>query len=326
MVYAANSEEHGSLNGKGRMSVNPSYATVSQGATCTTYFSDLFSLTKPKIIALLLISTFCTMVLASGGNVSMPLVVWVLLGGALISASANAMNCILDRDIDALMQRTKNRPMAVGRLGLLSAYLFAIIAGASGFFVLYSFVGLSASLVALSGHLFYVLIYTLWLKRITAQNIVIGGVAGAIPPLVGWVAIKGELEFTALLLFLVIFFWTPPHFWALALNKNSDYKRAGIPMLPVVAGRDATLNGMLFYALCLIPTTVILVLSNEYLGWFSLLVMLSLSVVFSWKIWHLKRTGFAENVEMLKAKEVFNFSNAYLSLYFLCLVVDATLL
>lgn len=288
---------------------------------------DLISLTKPRVMSLLLVSTCCPLVLAAGGTVSMGTVLWLLLGGALITGSAHAVNCIWDRDIDAMMERTKSRPLASGRISVLTASLFSFTIGTLGLLVLALRLNVHAAAAALVGHLFYSIVYTIWLKRSTPQNIVIGGAAGALPPIVGWVAATGSINLTAFLIFMVVFLWTPPHFWALALNKNDDYKRAGIPMMPVVAGKAATHNQMLFYALALIPVTLLLVLSDPYLGSFSLVVLLGIGVVFAYKNYELKCIGVSDaKAHTKKAWDVFGFSLIYLSLFFACLVVDSTLL
>lgn len=296
--------------------------------------SDFVNLTKPGVMGLLLISTACPMILAAGGRVSFALVVWALIGGALVSGSASAVNCIWDRDIDAVMERTKNRPLAAKRLSPFAALMFALALGVVGLFILAAKLNLYAAAVALFGHLFYVLVYTIWLKRLTPQNIVIGGAAGAIPPIVGWVGVTGSIDTTALLLFLIVFLWTPPHFWALALNKNSDYRLARVPMLPVVAGERATVLQMLVYALLLLPASIALVLVNPHLGWFSGVVLALLGALFLGKIcqlWKLTvRTaddGIAdEERKTKKAWDVFGFSLVYLALFFGCLVLDSALM
>lgn len=286
---------------------------------------DLLLLMKPRVLSLLLVSTCCPMILASGGKVSLSAVCWALVGGALVSGSASALNCLYERDIDALMERTKNRPLPAGRLTPMSALIFSLLVGALGVGVLAYFLNWLAAGIALAGHLFYVLVYTMMLKRVTPQNIVIGGAAGAVPPLVGWAAVTGEVSLTAGLLFLLIFLWTPPHFWALALNKNSDYKKAGIPMLPVVAGERATHNQMLIYSLLLIPISVLLVLTNDYLGAWSLVTMVTLSLIFSFKVLQLKSMVLAPvELKTKKAWDVFGFSLIYLALFFVCIVVDST--
>lgn len=297
---------------------------------------DFISLTKPRIIPLLLVATCCPMVLASKGYLSFGLVIATLMGGGLVSASASVFNCIWDRDIDALMKRTSNRPLPNGRLNLFSAYLFATVLGLFGLWIFAKYTNETACLVALGGHLFYVFVYTLWLKRLTPQNIVIGGAAGAVPPLVGWAAVTGEVNLTAILLFMVIFFWTPPHFWALALNKNADYQKAGVPMLPVIAGPSKTYFQMLMYSLILLITSMVLVVSSPELGLFSVCVFSFLGLIFIWKIVLLKSTdnpqssGTKVNLKLKgpdkRAWEVFGFSLIYLTLFFITIVVDSTII
>ena len=292
-----------------------------------TVLSDYINLTKPGIILLLLISTCCPMVLASRGEVQLDKVFWALIGGALMSGSASALNCIWDRDIDAIMLRTKNRPMAAGRIAPFAALLFAGLLGAVGLVVLSYFLNPLAAAISLVGHLFYVFVYTIWLKRSTPQNIVIGGAAGAVPPIVGWAAVTGSVNIDAVLMFMVVFLWTPPHFWALALNKNEDYRRASVPMLPVVAGERATYRQMVFYAALLIPTSLLLVWTNEDLGMFSLLTLLLLGMVFLWKNVKLMRLKHPDLETKTKAAwDVFGFSLIYLALFFVCLVVDSLLI
>lgn len=293
------------------------------GVLSPSLAADLLSLTKPRIMLLLLISTCCPMILASHGQISWRALLAALIGGGLVSGSASAMNCIYDCDIDTLMERTKNRPLPSGRVSIFTALVFSVLIGVCGILILsYCFHPLAAFL-AIFGHLFYVFIYTIWLKRLTPQNIVIGGAAGAIPPLVGWAAVTGGVDLTALLLFLVVFLWTPPHFWALALNKNDDYKKAGVPMLPVVAGEGKTHNQMLFYALLLVPTSVLLVLSNKQFSSFSLVGMTTLGLIFAFKVLQLKRLARGSSEQRVKkAWEVFSFSLIYLALFFVFLVID----
>ena len=288
---------------------------------------DYLSLTKPGVMSLLLVSTVCPMLLAGGGRVSVLLVLYTLLGGALISGSASAINCVWDRDIDRLMERTQKRPLAAARLLPLNAIIFSFVIGLLGLVVLALGANPLAASIALGGHLFYVFVYTMWLKRTTPQNIVIGGAAGAVPPMVGWAAVTGSLELTPILLFLLVFLWTPPHFWALALNKNSDYKRAGVPMLPVVAGESATHTQMLCYALALLPVSLLLVLTNPYLGWFSGCVLISLGIVFVVRIVELRALVHSDpELKTKKAWQVFGFSLIYLALFFGCLVIDSVVI
>ena len=290
-----------------------------------SYVKDLVSLTKPKIMVLLLISTTCPMILASGGAVSIETVLYALVGGALISGSASCVNCIWDTDIDALMTRTKNRAIPTGRVGVFPAILWSALLGWAGYYILNTFLNPLAGFIALCGHLFYSIVYTMWLKRSTAQNIVIGGAAGAVPPLVGWAAVAGELDTTAWLLFLVIFIWTPPHFWALALNKNEDYKRARVPMLPTVAGEKETHRQMLIYAVALIPISWFLVSSSPLLGVFSAVSLTALGVVFAYKVLKLGNLV-DEEQKTIQAWDVFKFSVFYLAFFFAALVVDSTVI
>ena len=212
---------------------------------------DYYELTKPRIIYLLLITTFAAMVMAARGVPHLGLVFWTLLGGALSAASAGALNCVWDRDIDRLMTRTKFRPVARGAISARDALVFAGIAQTAAFAMLYALVNPLAAWLSLAGNVYYVVIYTMWLKRITPLNIVIGGAAGAVPPLVGWAAVTGHLGSPAFALFAVIFLWTPPHFWALALMTNTDYDKAGIPMMPNVRGVAHTKREIVIYSLVL---------------------------------------------------------------------------
>jgi len=287
--------------------------------------SDYFNLMKPGIIVLLLITMVCPMIVASGGNVNFSTIIWAIVGGGLMSGSASAFNCILDRDIDAIMERTKNRAIPAGRVSVRNAIIFALFIGFLGLWVINTKLNPVAAWISLAGHLFYVVIYTVWLKRSTVQNIVIGGAAGAMPPLVGWAAVTHGISLTAVLLFLVIFLWTPAHFWALALNKNNDYRRAGIPMLPVIAGEKATHTQMFWYSVSLVPVSLLLVLSDPRLGWFSFVAILLLGLLFAYKVFQLKFVCVSAEQRTKKAWDVFGFSLIYLALFFFSIVVDSTL-
>jgi protoheme IX farnesyltransferase len=214
------------------------------------------TLTKPRIISLLLLTTVLPMFITDRGMPPLSLVLWVLLGGYLMAGGANTVNMWFDRDIDLLMSRTRQRPIPSGRIPGWLALLFGLAQGSLAFWIFWRQVNPLSAWLAFSGYLFYVFIYTAWLKRLTAQNIVIGGAAGAFPPLVGWTAMTGSLDLPAIYLFAIVFFWTPPHFWALALIKQQDYARAGVPMMPVVQGERWTKVQMLAYTLMLIPLTV----------------------------------------------------------------------
>jgi protoheme IX farnesyltransferase len=217
---------------------------------------DYVTLTKPRIISLLLVTTWAPMVIATRGWPNGWTLLWTLLGGYLMAGGANAINMFMDRDIDAHMPRTKLRPIPSGRMSPAHVLAFGITLGAAAFAVYALLVNLLSAVLALSGLLYYVFIYTRWLKRTSPQNIVIGGAAGAFPPLVGWAAATGEISLTAVYLFLIVFFWTPPHFWALALVKQKDYGRVGIPMAPNVWGERETMRQMLLYTLILVPLSL----------------------------------------------------------------------
>jgi protoheme IX farnesyltransferase len=230
--------------------------TVLQARGITDVVRDYVSLLKLRIVALLDATAIGVMLPASHGHPRVGAVVAVLIGGTLAAGGAHAINCWFDRDIDAAMSRTRRRPLPGGRIPPWHALALGFALNAIAFAVLAAGANLLAAALALAGTVVYVFVYTIWLKRSTPQNIVIGGAAGAIPPLVGWAAATGSLDLTALSLFGVIFFWTPPHFWSLALWANEDYRRAGVPMLPVVAGARETRRQILFYTLVLVPLTL----------------------------------------------------------------------
>lgn len=304
---------------------NGSSAAVSS-ADLKDLIRDYVSTTKPTVLSLLIVSTICPMFLAAGGFPGFAPLVLATVGGFLISGSASVFNCIYDRDIDAVMNRTRNRPLAAGRLDVDSAAMFGCLIGVIGFVVLWLGLNPIAAIVALMGHLFYVFVYTIWLKRSSSQNIVIGGAAGAFPPLVGWAAVTGSVNLTALLLFLVIFLWTPPHFWALALVKNEDYKRAKVPMMPVVAGATSTVNQMLFYAVLLVPCTIAIIFTSQALSWLSLVSFIVLGAIFIEKILKLRKAvSIAQTPEDFHPAswKVFAFSMIYLAGFFLVIVIDS---
>ena len=278
--------------------------------------NDYLTLTKPPIILLLLITAAGGMFLAAKGIPSLPLLGLVWVGGALASAGANAINHQLDRDIDLIMSRTRHRPVADQRITPTKALIFGILLNILAFLVLAIWVNLLAATLTLSATLFYVFVYTLWLKRSTPQNIVIGGAAGSIPPLVGWAAVTGGLDLPAVYLFAIIFFWTPPHFWALSLLIQEDYERARIPMLPVVATRDYTTLNIFLYSLALVGITAIFAASPAVHGIY-LLAALVLGGVFLALAWLLKRDSTRK-----RARTLYLFSLLYLALLFGSLMVD----
>ena len=217
---------------------------------------DYVTLTKPRIISLLLVTTWAPMVIASRGWPDGWTLLWTMVGGYLMAGGANAINMFIDRDIDAHMPRTKLRPITSGRMSPAHVLAFGITLGAGAFAVYALLVNVLSAVLAMAGLLYYVFVYTRWLKRTSPQNIVIGGAAGAFPPLVGWAAATGEISLTSVYLFMIVFFWTPPHFWALALVKPKDYGRVGVPMAPNVWGERETMRQMLLSTLILIPLSL----------------------------------------------------------------------
>jgi protoheme IX farnesyltransferase len=218
-----------------------------------------FALTKPRVIELLLIATVPTMILAQRGIPDLWLVLATVFGGALSAGSANSFNCYIDRDIDQIMDRTKSRPLVTGELSAKEAYLFAWALGVLSVAWLWIFVNVLAAALSLAAILFYVFVYTLLLKRRTPQNIVWGGAAGAMPVLIGWAAVTGELTSTAWILFLIVFLWTPPHYWPLSLRYKAEYNAAGVPMLPVVRNNKTVGVQIVLYAWALVATTLLLI-------------------------------------------------------------------
>lgn len=235
---------------------------------------DFVELTKPRIIALLVVTAYCAMVVADGRAPGLRLTVATLLGLALSTGGAHSINMWYDRDIDAVMSRTRRRPVVTGVIRPITALVFGIVLEvASIALLLWQVNGLTA-VWSTAGFLFYVFIYTFWLKRRTPQNIVIGGAAGAFPPLVGWAAVTDHVSLAAWLMFLIVFLWTPPHFWALALYKRDDYQRAGVPMMPVVAGEDSTKRQSVVYAVVLLVASIGLYLTHTVDVWYLVLALL----------------------------------------------------
>ena len=227
---------------------------------------DYVALTKPRVMSLLLFTAVGGSFLAARGVPPWQYIVVVLIGGALASGGASALNMWYEEDIDREMHRTDNRPVAGGRIRPMNALIFGIGLNIASFAVFYFFTNVLAASLALAGSAFYVVLYTAILKRTTTQNIVIGGAAGAIPPLVGYAAVLGTLELEAWYLFAIVFFWTPPHFWALSLLIKDDYARAGVPMMPVVAGESATRLQILLYTVLMLPLTVLFYFATSKLG------------------------------------------------------------
>jgi protoheme IX farnesyltransferase len=274
------------------------------------------ALMKPRIIVLLLITTLAAMVLAQGGWPPTGLVLLTMLGGFLAAGGANAINQYLDRDIDELMRRTRGRPLPAHRVAPAAALRFGVALGVASFLLFALFVNLLSAFLAITGLLVYVVVYTLWLKRATPQNIVIGGAAGAIPPLVGWAAVTGALDLLPLYLFAIVFFWTPPHFWALSLLLKRDYADARVPMLPVVEGEAETKRQILLYSLLLIAVSLLPFAARTLGGWY-LAAALALGAALVAGAVRLLRGD-----ERTWARRLFLFSNAYLALLFLAMIVD----
>jgi protoheme IX farnesyltransferase len=278
-----------------------------------------YQLTKPRIILLLLITTAGGMWVAAEGQVNPVLLLVTLVSGACASGAANTINCLYDRDIDYIMERTRHRPLPSGRVQPQHALMFAIGLAILSFTLLTVFANLLAACLALSGIVFYVLIYTHWLKRHSVQNIVIGGAAGAIPPLVGWAAVTGDLGWAAWVLFAIIFLWTPPHFWALAIMIREDYAKVGVPMLPVIEGNEPTSRQIFFYTLLLIPVTLLLVYPLGVLGAVYSVFALLLGGIFVYKAWQLMQSP----SDMMTARSVFKYSIFYLMLLCAGMALDS---
>lgn len=280
-------------------------------------FNDYLTMTKPPIVLLLLVTAAGGMFLAARGLPSPLLMGLVWLGGALAAGGANAINHYLDRDIDQRMSRTRQRPVAGHRISPNRALAFGIALNVIAFAILITWTNLLAALLTLSATLFYVFVYTGWLKRTTPQNIVIGGAAGAIPPLVGWAAVTGGLDLPAVYLFAIVFFWTPPHFWALSLLIKDDYAEAGIPMLPVVTTVEHTTRQIFFYTLALVGLTLMFAITPAvglvYLG--SALVLGGGFLGMAWQLMRsYSRSG---------ARNVYLYSLLYLALLFVAVMVDS---
>ncbi|MEO8892473.1 MAG: heme o synthase [Coleofasciculaceae cyanobacterium] len=278
-----------------------------------------YQLTKPRIIPLLLITTAAGMWMAADGRVDPFLLLVTLVGGTLAAASAQTLNCIYDRDIDYDMVRTRHRPIPSGKVQPRDALIFAIALAVLSFTILAVFANLLSALLAMSGIVFYMLIYTHLLKRHTAQNIVIGGAAGAVPALVGWAAVTGSLSWAAWLLFALVFLWTPPHFWALALMIRDDYAKVNIPMMPVVAGEVSTTRQIWYYTLLVVPASLLLIYPVGEAGIVYGAIALLLGSIFLKKAWQLRQAP----TDKVLAKSLFKYSILYMMLLCTGIVVDS---
>jgi protoheme IX farnesyltransferase len=277
---------------------------------------DYVALTKPRIIELLLVTTVPTMIVAERGLPSLWLVAATVLGGTLAAGGANAMNMVADRDIDRVMLRTRNRPLASGRLTARAALTFAIGIEVAAFAFLWATVNLLSAALAVAACLFYVFVYTLWLKRSSASNIVIGGAAGAVPVLVGWTAVTNSLDWPPVVLFAVIFYWTPPHFWALAIRYRDDYARAHVPMLPVVASLRTTAVRIVLYTVLLWALTLAFA-PVAGMGDIYIAAALALGAVFTWRA-----VGLLRDSSPQAAMRVFTWSITYITLLFGAIALD----
>jgi protoheme IX farnesyltransferase len=279
---------------------------------------DFVSLTKPRIISLLLVTTVAPMYIA--GSPSWLDVLIVSLGGYMMAGGANAVNMYMDRDIDDVMARTRLRPIPSGRMLPIVVLAFGVALAVFATWLLGHFVNVLTAALALGGFYFYVFIYTRWLKRTSPQNIVIGGAAGAFPPLVGWAAVTGSIDLLALYLFLIVFYWTPPHFWALALLKQKDYGKAGVPMAPLLWGERETMNQMLWYTLILLPLTILPVAFGVF-GVFYLVSATVLGGLLLHGVLRIRR----ETIWTKAAWWTYKYSLLYLALLFVAMVVDRQL-
>jgi heme o synthase len=287
----------------------------SPGVTLGSRLGAYLALTKPRIIELLLVTTLPTMIVARRGLPSVALIAATLVGGALAAGGANAINMFVDRDIDKLMHRTERRPLVTGAIAPRNALIFALALEAAAFAELWIGVNLLAAVLAISATLFYVFVYTLWLKRTSSQNIVIGGAAGAVPVLVGWAAVTDSLSWTPVVMFAVIFVWTPPHFWSLAFKYKDDYAAAKVPMLPVVATFRRTSIEIFVYTVLLVGVSLLLA-AVAHLGAVYAVAASLLGAVFvfmSLRLWHLKTPK--------AAIRLFSYSITYLTLLFVFMAV-----
>jgi heme o synthase len=289
--------------------------------TVRTTVAAYVALTKPRIIELLLVTTLPTMVVAKHGLPSLWLMLATLVGGTLAAGGANAINMVVDRDIDRLMNRTKKRPLVTGAMSPRAALTFALTLEAAAFVELWLAVNPLSAALAVSATLFYVFVYTLWLKRRSSQNIVIGGAAGAVPVLVGWAAVTNSLSWAPIVLFAVIFIWTPPHFWALAVRYKEDYAAADVPMLPVVASMKRTTREILMYTVLLVAVSLLFG-PVAHLGWIYMIAAAILGAGFLFmttRLWRLAQTDRATGREAMR---VFSYSISYLTVLFVAMAGD----
>jgi protoheme IX farnesyltransferase len=296
-----------------------SLAAAAQPLTRRARLGAYVALTKPRIIELLLVTTVPTMVVAARRVPSGGLVLATLVGGALAAGGANAVNMYVDRDIDRLMVRTRNRPLVTGAISPRAALTFAVVLELLAFAELWALVNLLSAVLAVSATLFYVFVYSLWLKRTSTQNIVIGGAAGAVPVLVGWAAVRDSLGMAPLVLFAIIFVWTPPHFWALAIRYRDDYRHADVPMMPTVVGFTRTARQIVVYTVLLWAASLVFY-PVARMGDLYLVAAIVLGAIFLWQAVRLLRDRTPE-----RAMRLFGYSISYLTLLFAAMAVDQLL-
>lgn len=302
----------------GRLSVVS--VTAESSVTPLPTWKAYLTLTKPRIIELLLVTTIPTMFLAAGGFPSLATVCWTLLGGSLAAGGANVLNCYLDRDIDALMERTMHRPTVTGQISPRNTIAFGVGLSVLSYIALEVFVNHLSALLSATAIVLYVVGYTMLLKRRTTQNIVWGGVAGCMPVLIGWAAVRDAISIAPVMLFLVVFFWTPPHYWPLSLRYKEDYARAGVPMLPVEADEITVTRHIIFYSWLMVGSSWGLIAVGET-GWVYAISSVVLGIAFLWEAYSLRlrvRRGESDLAPM----KLFHLSISYLSLLFLAVGID----
>jgi protoheme IX farnesyltransferase len=280
---------------------------------------DFLTLTKPIVVLLLLVTTYAGMVVGGKAWPSFPLTFWTLVGGFMAAGGSSAINQYIDRDLDKNMQRTQKRPLAAGRMTPAEGLAFGLALSVLSFYIFAGFINLLAAFLSLAGIIYYVVLYSIFLKKATVQNIVIGGGAGAIPPLVGWTAATGSLNIPALFLFAIVFMWTPPHFWALAIVRRKDYARAGVPMMPVVRGEKETRWQIFIYTLELVAVTLLMPVF-KFTGTIYLVsaVTLGLWLIYTaWQVWRKEGNKIAW--------KMYRYSSMYLAFIFLALMLDAAI-
>ncbi|MEP6972901.1 MAG: heme o synthase [Actinomycetota bacterium] len=292
---------------------------VARGTRLSSTVVDYVALTKPRVVSLLVVTGVCGYLAGAAGHVRIGVLLAVAGGGALAAGGANALNCAFDRDLDAIMVRTRNRPIPGGRVSVAQAVLLGVAMNVAAGFWLDRSANLLAAGLVLSGTAWYLLVYTAWLKRRSTQNIVIGGAAGCFPPLVGWAAATGTLDATALTLAAVIFLWTPAHFWALATMLRNDYRRAGVPMLPAVVSLRRTANWSFAYAVATLVSSLTPVL------WGGVGAVYAVSAAALGGAFVVRANGFRRRADVESARGLFRFSLVYLAALFLALVVDRTI-